>query len=296
MPETVTAIVLNWNDYDGTAECIKSLQKLEYELLEILVVDNGSNDLSGRQIKSDFPSVNVLFNQENLGFGGGMNSGIKYAMENNTDYIWVLNNDITIENEETLGLLVNKLNRNEEAGAISPLIEEPNGDLWFAEGFIDTTTGESRHRVTNVGDLSSSQLENDYIPACCTLFQSNMLKKVGLFDEDFFIYYDDVDHGIRARQEGYTLITAANCHIVHKGSATSERTGGTIQPYYSARNRWILTRKHSFNQVSFITDHIHWAIYYFFYYSYNKKFASAYALLLGMLDGLLGRVGKGRYP
>jgi GT2 family glycosyltransferase len=294
MTEKVTAVILNWNGYKDTCRCVESLKDIEYNNLDIVVVDNGSTDSSGEKIETEYDSVQVIYNNKNLGFGSGINSGIRHAIEIGSQYVWILNNDSEVLESGTLQSLVNTISDNQDIGAVSPVIESPSGESWFTKGFINDKTGESGHK--EVDPVPEKTIENEFVPACCVLFPVWVFEEVGMFDEDFFIYYDDVDHCIRLRDRGYSLLTDTSTRVMHKGSATSERTGGKIYPYYSARNRFILTRKHSFNTLSAIFDHFQWLIYYLAYYTYNKKYTKVFALLLGILDGILGRVGKGRYP
>jgi len=97
MTPLVFIIVLNWNGKDDTLECLGSLQQLDYPNFETVVVDNGSTDGSEDVIRSAFPSVNFIQTGRNLGYAGGNNVGIKHALSHGADYVWLLNNDTTVD-------------------------------------------------------------------------------------------------------------------------------------------------------------------------------------------------------
>lgn len=295
MSKRTTAVVLNWNAYEETSRCVRSLVSLDADSVEIVVVDNGSTDGSGSRIDEEFDEVEVLYNDTNRGFGGGMNEGIERSLEFGAEYIWLLNNDVVVRDDDVLNELISTVETEDDVGVVSPLVSQPDGNPWFVRGYVDERSRDCGHcDIDDPADVPI--LENDYIPTCCVLFSASVFESVGKFDEQFFIYYDDVELCIRMRSSGYRLLTDTTCRVVHEGSATTQRGGNTVFPYYMSRNWWQLTRKHSSNRVGFLFAYFSWFVEYLMYLVYQGEFGSVRALSTGLVDGVLDRRGKGRYP
>lgn len=290
----IIAIVLNWNDYEVTRECVISLIKSGYTNLEVLIVDNGSTDDSGRKLDEEFSSVTVCYNSTNLGFGGGMNAGIDFAMENtNADYFWLLNNDVRIK-EGSVSELVSGISNNEGIGILTPRIMNRD-TIWFEHGTINWDIGTSKHELTSSKD---KYVHNEYIPLCASLVRREIFE-IGLrIPEEYFLYFEDVDFSLQVSDLGYDLITDESVSVQH---AAGESTGGGFEPipsYYTARNRFILfNRKYSDRCGAFCSPYNHFRNLGRLMLQLSRgKFAGALATIRGWGDGLQGISGKGPYP
>lgn len=293
MGERISAVVLNWNNYEDTRRCLEDLTSLSYNPFEIILVDNGSVDGSGKRLSEEFP-IEFLQLSENKGFAGGMNEGISQAIQNGADYVLLLNNDIKIEETEILQLLKQKLTQLNDVGAATPLVNDSNGQCWFAQGVIEEDTYIPKH--IDIQDSSRTVLKNDYIPMCCTLIPTKVFKRVGLLDESFFLYFEDVDYAIRLNEQGYKLATITNVRVEHEVSGT---TGGVMSPifaYYFTRNHIGIINKYGNRGTKeyrailsrFLLELVKSILY--------RRPKQIIPLSQGLIDGLRNENGRGPYP
>ena len=299
--ESVATLLLNWNGYDSTKECIQFLSSQEYSS-DIYVIDNNSSDQSGRRIDKEFEDIGVVFNDENLGFGAGINAGVKQIGVDKYDYIWFLNNDLLFPEEQTLGSLVEKMQTNQNIGMVSPVIKKyPDTDeVWFKSGYIKWDSGmvghESarkwyRHGRMPLSDESSTDVLNDYIPLCCALVRTETYCRVGGLPEQYFLYFEDVDFSTRVREEGYLLVTHEDTEVYHKVSQSSD---SATRWYYNSRNRLLFIREFSgrVNLVRVSLSIIWSFVFALVYHLKNSHVSELTRMIRGYIDGILGRDGK----
>lgn len=297
----IAAIVLTWNNFNDTAECIQSLQNQDYEELQIIIVDNGSSDDSAQQLESEFPNVNVIYAKKNHGFGGGMNIGIKEALSKDIEHIWLLNNDVVCHNNQLLSTLVNRLELYRQIGAISPVINYyQSSKVWFHRGIIDEYRGDAEH--TRDPLLSSSYDDdlvlNDYVPTACVLYRRSVFEEVGLFPEKYFLYYEDVEH-CHSMKNHYDIVTDSTVTAAHKKSASTGGSTGAIYLYYVVRNRWLFATQNLDVSYDFYIHYLFWLLTLISKALYHNRSAGlklALALLQGGRDALLQKTGRGPYP
>ncbi len=239
----VFIIILNWNNWPDTSACLESLRNNDYLNKEVIVVDNGSQE---KFSIPDLPfPVKLIKNQENLGFSGGNNVGIKYALEQKADYLLLLNND-TIVSPDFLNKLVAVGEKDEMIGFLGPKIyfyQEKN-KIWFAGGKINWLFNKGTMNGWNEIDEGQydNQLETDYLTGCCLLVKRKVIEEIGLMPEEYFLYYEDTDWSLKAKKAGFKCIFVPQAHIWHKGSATSQE-GSPSYIYYHVRNGLMLARK-----------------------------------------------------
>lgn len=296
--ESVTAVVLNWNNYDDTSSCLKSLLQLEYPELEFLVVDNGSTDGSGEKIESEFPEVTLVRTTENLGFAEGMNRGIQTALSHDSDYIWLLNNDLLVQDEFLLEKLVDKIAEDDDIAAITPLIRSypDTDDIWFWNGRVNWRSGNGYH-ATVPSSFNNTLISNEYIPFCCTLFSSSVFRDIGLISDSYFLYYEDVDFSTKLRDAGYNIITYTDTEAYHKQRGSSGSRLGPTSSYYMTRNQLLFKHKyHKRIERSFPLWFLIDIIQRLMIRVYNRRFDGLLALCRGLKDGIRGKQGQGPYP
>ena len=220
----VYLVVLTWNGKDDTLECLRSLQKVTYSNFKILVVDNASVDGTTEAILKEFPDVEVVINKSNLRFAGGNNVGIQKALDQSAKYIMLLNNDTVVE-KNFLNNLLDAAEKNSLIGIVGPKIFF-HGDprrIWYAGGKIEWWKGWISHigvRQIDNGQYDI-QSETDYITGCCLLVKSEVINRVGMLDENYFIYGEDADWCIRTARAGYTLLYVPTAVVWHKLSVSS---------------------------------------------------------------------------
>ncbi len=225
--EKISVIIPNWNGCELTLQCLRSLKDQTYDDYKIYVVENGSEDDSIERIESEFPEVALIKNSVNLGFAGGVNSGIRPATG---EYIALLNND-TEAHPDWLREIVDTLDSQPEYGfAASKVLVYDQRDT--IDSFGD---GYSFHGLAyKIGDLAKDDGRFDesmeVFGACgaASVYRRSMLDDIGLFDEDFFAYMEDVEISIRAQLAGYRCIAVPKAKIYHMISAT---TGGDTSEF-----------------------------------------------------------------
>jgi GT2 family glycosyltransferase len=208
----INIVVLNYNGKSCLKSCLASLFCVDYPNFEVVVVDNNSGDGSLESARLDFPKATFIKNEQNLGFSAGNNVGIKYSLERTADFVLLLNNDTEVRRDFLKQLVVSAL-ENEKAGLFSPQIfSENNKDIWFSGGKIDWLRMKSFHGTE---ELKYDSVSSDFISGCAMLIRAEVFAKIGLLDEDFFLYWEDVDFSVRAKRAGYSLVVVANSHICH---------------------------------------------------------------------------------
>jgi GT2 family glycosyltransferase len=268
------------------------------------VVDNGSVDRSGHELKIQFPNIILIESEINKGFTGGNNLGIDYALQNGYDYIMMLNNDVAVESN-FLEPLIARLDQNPSIGAVQPLIyfHHDRNLIWNAGSrylsWIGVPLTLMYFRKDPLRKQSMQQKKIDWITGCAFMMRSEILKKTGTLKERYFIYFEDVDLSFRIKKAGYTLSYVPESVIYHiAGMAHKSKTKekeGFLSPkvhYLNGRNRiWFLKAHTPFWAVP--TTFFYQFCYYLgvsLYFISRLRFNKLKAWLLGVKDGLLSSV------
>jgi GT2 family glycosyltransferase len=269
----VCVVVLNWNGWKDTIECLESLFRLDYPNYFVVVVDNGSTDGSVEQIRKwasgqlplditlvpdslrhlvtppcrkpipveatvngqrtctgqqrqDQSQLVIIESGRNLGYAGGNNIGIDYALGQCADFVWILNNDTVVE-PSALGLLVERFQQGERVGLVGATIRDywPPHSVQCLGGarFDSTTAREARIGMGETGpavDVVTVEHQLSYISGACVLVSRQFLEKVGLMNEDYFLFYEELDWALRARV-WFGCGLAAGALVYHKEGAKS---------------------------------------------------------------------------
>lgn len=286
-------IILNWNGWQDTIDCVESCLKLTYSHVRILIVDNGSTDGSMVKLHERFPDIDLLQTGRNLGFAGGNNVGIRHALEQGADYVWLLNND-TIVDPSALSELVHIAKRDDTLGIVGSKIfyyDQPDV-IWFAGGWIQYLTGNCGHIGQHEKDINRSEkvTEVDFITGCSLLIKSNVIKKVGLMDERYFLYYEDADWNLLVKECKYKIYYVPTAKVWHKVSM-AVGFGSPAAQYYLTRNSLLFILKHKMFFLPTVTAQ---RIIEVVYFIFNKRFNVARSALRGLFDFFLARFGEMR--
>lgn len=295
---SVAIILINWNSFKFTNDCLISLSKADYENKRVIVVDNDSQDNSLSELKSLHDWVDYVENNDNLGFTGGNNEGIKYALEKDFDYILLLNNDTIVEPDFLSELI--PFFQDPVVGAVQPkiLYEHDRDLLWNAGGTfhkiftVSRTIGENKRD----SEIYSIDREIDWITGCAFMVRADIIRKVGLTSDVYFYgCYDDVDWSIRIREAGYKLLYSPKSVIYHAvGMAmksTSPNGEGVLKPFFhylANRNHLFLIRRHA-GPVFLVTSLFYQCFKFLGYCGYfilRRRFKKLQAFVHGFYHGL----------
>ncbi len=242
--KTAFIIILNWNSAAETIALVEALKNQTYRPVRTIVVDNGSRDGSIKKLTPYYGSVTLVRNSRNLGYAGGNNVGIDYAIHGGADYIWILNPDIRPD-PEALSMLVEAMEQDPSLAAVGPRIcyrDHPDmiysdGGLVFPEkGFLVQHMNHQKaiHEITEKG-ISLV----DYVNGSAILLRVEALREVGMFREDFFLYYEETDWCFRAKSHGWIVAVNRDAIAQHQSSHKGPR-----YHYFMARNRILLAKVH----------------------------------------------------
>jgi len=234
----VGIVTVNWNAAAETARLLESLRALDYPDFRTVVVDNGSTDRSPDVLEKDFPEATVLRLPDNAGFGAANNAALRRFLEDGVPFAWLLNNDARPE-PGALRALVDALLAAPRAGAAGAVVLEDDGSgrvqAWGGGRLLPWIGGVALHRKP------ADPLE--FVTGASCLLRASTLREIGLFDERFFLYWEDADLCLRLRRAGWQLAVAENARVLHQGSATTGRLP-RLRAYHSARSYGLLLHKH----------------------------------------------------
>jgi GT2 family glycosyltransferase len=270
--DQIVILVLNWNRAADTAACLESLARADLRGARVLVVDNGSRDDSVRVLRQRFPRQPILALPENEGYAGGNNAGIRAALAEGAHAVLLLNND-TIVAPDFLPPLVQAMNDSALTAAVSSAVMRMDVpelmDVAYLEVHLD------RHRIVRLQGVNALPSEGfatrrvvDVGTGCSLLLRASILERVGLLDEAFFAYHEEVDWCLRARRMGYEIIWEPLSRVFHGGSGSTQHLQrrpaltqslegwpelpnagdlpwNPVRAYLGARNSVRLIRKHA---------------------------------------------------
>ncbi|MFA6254798.1 MAG: glycosyltransferase family 2 protein [Patescibacteria group bacterium] len=238
MVKKVLIVILVYNGADFLRDCLSSLAKITYpkDSFEILVIDNASTDASVQYLKNNWADIKLIENKENSGFAAGNNIGLQYGIDNGFDYVYLLNQDTVVspnfldevmaiaQTDEKIGAVQSKLLLYQDQGKINSIGNEIHYlGFAFAGGY-------------QMVDQELAVKEITYPSGACALFRTSVLKQVGLFNADFFMYHEDADLGWRLWLAGWKVMLAPNSVVYHK----YEFSRSIKKYYYMERNRYLV--------------------------------------------------------
>jgi GT2 family glycosyltransferase len=244
---SVQIIVLNWNGWQDTVQCLEALDGLRYPAVNVLVVDNGSTDDSEMELRTRRPDLEIIQAGGNLGYAGGNNLGLKLALERGVEFAWILNNDTSPE-ASALEELIACMARDERVGVLASRVRSPDGE--DQQGIAFSTTDARAWTFSGVeGEIScagcpaAGDFHEAAIVAGPSLFiRAEALSQVGFFDETYFHFFEEMDlvERLRAGQWGAGL--ACRSIVRHKKGAALSHLSLQAQ-YYLYRNHLAYRRK-----------------------------------------------------
>ena len=304
MDKKTAIILLNWNSFECTMDCIESLKAISNDDYDIILVDNNSEDHSGDKLAAANLDLIYLKLSDNRGFTGGNNAGISYSLSHNYQYTLLLNNDTFVE-PDFLDVLVSYLDENQGTGAIQPQIYFNHNRklLWNGGSWFNPWTGNDY--VEGTGKTSSKTSENikqpDWLTGCALLIRNDVIRKIGLLNESLFMYYEDVDYSFRIKKAGYSLIYYPKSVIYHIAGASTRTMEkgkeGFLSPvvhYYLVRNRiWLLKKYlHPAQKISASIMVSGYLIAMLTYFLLRGRFVKFNTVINAIRDGIAGDMGS----
>lgn len=297
---SVHIILLNWNEEKFTSACIESLKKINYLNFKIILVDNGSKKESILKLRKKYEKeVIFIQNKTNLGFTGGNNVGIRKALSLGAEYILLLNNDTEVE-QDFLSKLVDSIEKDKSIGVIGPKINymDKKELIWSIGGKINKFTGNNKLLMNKKLDKTSDKgiIDVGYVSGCAILVPSRIFIKIGLLDENYFIYNEEVDFCLRVAQKlNLRSVCRLDSKIYHKVSLTNKKYSGFAE-YYLTRNRPYFVKKHNSKIVYFFYliyfFLIEVPLYTFFYLFFYGRIKPVKFFYLGIIDFFKGNMNK----
>jgi GT2 family glycosyltransferase len=296
MQAKVHIVILNWNGYQDTCECLESVMDLAYGNFEVVVVDNGSTDGSADRLASRFPSVTLLRNDENRGFAGANNQAMKHAMARGADYVWLLNND-TIVPRGALSELVRAMDAS-DAGLASPLIrfQHPRGEVQFCGSVID----RERRRIRLLADVEAlagvGSTEPLSLWGTALLVKRKVIDEVGYLSEKYFAYHEDEEYCLRVHRAGYRCVVVPEASVYHKNSRSTGSNDAPLQVFLRSRNQYFLWMDtlEGRERISFLPEYLSRIVSYGGTLNAKNLPESIDACLDGVWSAFRGKGGPGR--
>jgi GT2 family glycosyltransferase len=246
MQPKVEFVVVNWNQRELTVACLASLYQQDYANFAVTLVDNGSQDDTLSVVKQTFADVTIIANGRNAGIAAANNVGIRHALDNGADYVFLLNND-TIVDPSMLTKLIAVGESNTDLGMVGPVMlyyDKPQL-IWCAGNLIDWKTGSTMRLYAEHDAIvmeGRTAYEVDFITSCAVCIKRTVFETVGLMDERYFIYYDETDWFARASAAGWRTLVIPGARMWHKVSATMGESTPTTD-YYMTRNKLLFLSK-----------------------------------------------------
>lgn len=238
----VIIIILNWNGKEDTVECLESLKHVNYPNYEILLVDNGSTDGSTEYLREQYPNMEIIENEKNLGFAEGNNVGIRRAIAKGADNVLLLNNDTVVDPEFLIELVIAAEN-DVKNGIVGPkiyyynnrkIIASAGGEIGFFGNTYQIGEGEYDAGQYNMGKKVT------WLTGAAILIRKELILDIGGLDSNFFIFEEDLDLCLRANKNNYVCFYEPKSKVYHKGEVSTSKISG----YFSLRNGLIVARRH----------------------------------------------------
>jgi hypothetical protein len=287
----VAVIICNFNKKDYLVKCLASLQNSSYTEFDIYVVDNASTDGSVSMLEEEFEGmINLIKNTENIGGSGGFNTGMRIALEKDYKYLYLLDNDVVLERNALQELYLYAENNN-DVGMLGSVIYSMDNPEQIQEigSIVDWDKFQIKLNYRGYKDndgLLPEVVDCDYVAVCSALISVAAVRKVGLMDANYFIYWDDIEWGHRMKLAGYRVAANAKSKVWHK-TGVSVRTD-TFATYYFWRNRVQFFVKYlAEKELEIFAWQLFTEVFQAVYScNYTGKFSSAKSIVIAVADAL----------
>ncbi len=223
MSKKISVVVLNYRHPQDTTSCLRSLAKTDLGgKAEYYVVDNSPVKQVEVELKKSFPKLNYIASSKNLGFAAGNNQAIRVALKKGSDYVLIINPDVTVSHNFFVPLL--KHFAGKEVGLVAPIIYHTQKDkkVYGLDGKVDWHLAKPEHgNVSSIKGLKP--VSSEFVTFACVLISKETFKKAGLLDENYFMYFEDVDYCLTARKQGIKIVLEPAVVVSHHTSSSFKR-------------------------------------------------------------------------
>lgn len=296
---SVSIIVVNYNGTEDTLECLESIQNVDYQNYRIILIDNASRYFPEDRIKERFPETILIRNHKNLGFTGGNNVGLEMTYKLGSEYVFFLNND-TIVSTNILSELVSFMREHKEVGLLGPIsffYDDPKS-IEFAGGRINRNTGliTKFYRDMAIEAVKEKVIYCNFIQGSALFMRADTMKKVGGFNDIYFLTSEESELCIRISDMGYKMAILTTCFIMHKVSR-SMGVASQLSTYFVYRNKLIFVKRNAINIrptdlyeicKAYIRSLLSFLIK-------KRNVEAAKGIITGVYDFFSGNFGQGRY-
>lgn len=257
----VTIVIVNWNGIADTRRCLDSVLKLHTDNISLttVVVDNGSDDGSQEILEKNYPWVTCIPLKKNLGFTGGNNAGMRYAVQHGAAFVWLLNND-TLVAQDALKLV--KAFDDPMVGIAGSKIyfaagHEYHGErynkaergkvFWYAGGIVDWKNMYASHRGVDEVDAGQydKTIDTPFVSGCSMMLSRRVVEAIGYLDPKFYLYLEDLDYCLRSERQGFRLVYYPPSVIWHVNAGSTGGAGNPLHEYYITRNRLLVGMRYA---------------------------------------------------
>lgn len=243
--KSICVVICNFNKQDFVLGAIESVNNSASEIADILVVDNASTDDSVKLIHQHYPHIILEVLKDNIGGAGGFAYGMRLAQQKGYRYIALLDNDAVVK-ENTLAGMMDLLANNSDIGVVGPAICKMDDPKVVQEVGANILLHDATFNRNFAGESYSSiamgLVDCDYVPACCLMTKAQVIDRIGVFDEEFFLYWDDIDWCLRVKDAGWRVVAQPRLQALHKGGGANATN--TLPRYYYWRNKLRFFAKH----------------------------------------------------
>jgi GT2 family glycosyltransferase len=296
----IAVVTVNYHGVRDTLECLQSLQTQLDEHTFAIVVDNDSPPNEISDIRAAFPAILTIANPVNEGYAGGNNRGIELALQQDADWVLLLNNDTIVSDAifrrlraaiaatkfSILGVVINEFHDRSQVQTEGVRFN-PKGTPSFFQSISLPIANTDPPTVTEV----------DIVNGCAVMISRSVFETIGLIDERFFLICEESDFCLRAQAAGFKLGVVHETHVWHKHSVTFAKAGKPLQRYFGTRNLWLLLTKHwgGAGRRGLVASLLFYFRHTYHLFCHERELGNkvgAEAMMIGVRDALLGRYGN----
>ena len=238
----VLAVVLNWNRADLSCTCVSHVLAQRGADADLLVIDNGSTDDSVGTIRASGLDVAVIALDRNCGFATGMNVGLQHALDHGYEFVWLLNND-AFADPHCLASLLERMRADPRLGMLTPRILWSDGREQHVGGSVDWSTAALQVDIASA--METPRTRGSWLTGTAPLLRVSVIGGVGLFEPDFFAYWEDVDLSVRITARDLTIAAEPTANVTHLGSASTGGYDSPLASFLMTRNAWLFLQRNT---------------------------------------------------